>query len=117
MKRIGVVITILISASFVNMVLAANGITYSDNSFTAFQSFITEKNSPPPLLDPSRLSFEEVATGLNNPVFITHPGDGSGRMFVVERGGRIRIIKNGTLLVTPFLDIQSFVKSTYGEQG
>ncbi len=70
-----------------------------------------------PLLDPSRISFQEVASGLNNPVFITNAGDHSGRMFIIERAGKIRIIKNGKLLATPFLDIQSIVKSTGGEQG
>ena len=70
-----------------------------------------------PFLDPTKISFQEVASGLSDPVIITHAGDGSGRKFVVERSGRIRIIKSGTLLSTPFLDIQSFVKSTNGEQG
>ena len=40
-----------------------------------------------------------------------------GDLFIVERSGRIRVMKNGTLLATPFLDIQSIVKSTSGEQG
>jgi glucose/arabinose dehydrogenase/photosystem II stability/assembly factor-like uncharacterized protein len=70
-----------------------------------------------PFMDPTKIFFQEVASGLNNPVFITNAGDGSGRMFVVERGGRIRIIKNGSLLATPYLDIQSLVKSTDSEQG
>jgi hypothetical protein len=61
----------------------------------------------PPALEPARVSFQEVVGGLSSPVFITHAGDGSGRLFVLERSGRIRIIKNGSLLPTPFLDIQS----------
>ena len=36
-----------------------------------------------------------VATGLEMPVQITHAGDGSGRLFVVEQEGRIRVIRNG----------------------
>jgi glucose/arabinose dehydrogenase len=71
----------------------------------------------PPLLEPARISFQETVNGLSDPVFITHAGDGSGRMFILERSGRIRIVKNGTLLSTPFLDIQSIVKSTSSEQG
>ncbi len=71
----------------------------------------------PPLLEPARVSFQEIVGGLSNPVFITHAGDGSGRLFIVERSGRIRVVKNGSLLATPFLDIQSLVKSTSGEQG
>ncbi len=55
-------------------------------------------------------------TGLTQPVSITHAGDGSGRIFVVEQSGRIRIIRNGTLSSTPFLNLSSHV-STGGERG
>ncbi len=44
-------------------------------------------------------------SGFNQPVTIAHAGDGSGRIFVVEQAGRIRIVKNGALIATPFLDI------------
>jgi len=49
-------------------------------------------------------------------VHVTHAGDGSGRIFVVEQAGRIRILDNGVVLPTPFLDIASRVASA-GEQG
>jgi hypothetical protein len=49
--------------------------------------------------------------GLVSPVYLTHAGDGSGRMFIVERAGRIRLVKNDTLQSTPFLDISSLVLS------
>ena len=71
----------------------------------------------PAPIDPARLNFQEVTSGLVNPLFITNAGDGSGRLFVLERPGRIRIIKNGSLLSTPFLNIQPQVKSTGNEQG
>jgi glucose/arabinose dehydrogenase len=54
------------------------------------------------------------------PVHITHAGDGSGRLFIVEQPGRIRIVKNGVLLATPFLDISSTGANRVlfgGEQG
>jgi len=57
-----------------------------------------------------------VTTGLRNPLYLTHAGDGSGRLFVVEQPGRIRIIQDGTLLETPFLDISTRVRAG-GEQG
>ena len=47
---------------------------------------------------------------------VTNAGDGSGRIFVVEQGGRIRIIRNGVLEATPFLDIAGRV-SCCGERG
>src|SRR4051812_22561071 len=56
-----------------------------------------------------------VSAGLSNPVFLTQPLD-DGRIFVVEQPGRIRIIKNGALQTTPFLDISSRVLSG-GERG
>lgn len=60
---------------------------------------------------------ETVATGLQQPVFAGHAGDGSGRLFIVEKAGKIRILKDGVLAPTPFLDIDSSVGSTESEQG
>jgi glucose/arabinose dehydrogenase len=58
---------------------------------------------------------EEVVAGLTAPVFLTHiPGD--DRLFVVEQSGRVRIVDNGQLLDTPFLDIENLVRFQ-GEQG
>jgi len=59
---------------------------------------------------------EIIASGLQSPVQVTHAGDGSGRLFVVEQGGTIRVIKGGSVLTTPFLNISSLV-SNAGEQG
>src|SRR4029079_15660762 len=60
----------------------------------------------------------QVVGGLVDPINIANAGDGSGRLFVVERVGRIRIIdKDGTLLEQPFLDIQDAVKTDFLEQG
>src|SRR3954470_23188167 len=56
-----------------------------------------------------------VSAGLSAPVFMTPPLD-DGRIFVVEQGARIRIVKNGALQTTPFLDITSRVLSG-GERG
>ena len=53
--------------------------------------------------------------GLTQPVVLTAP-DGDSRQFIVERPGRIRIVANGVLLPTPFLDIRTRVNNT-GERG
>ncbi len=63
------------------------------------------------------VALELVKAGLERPVYLTHAGDGSGRLFVVEKFGRIRIIQNGDLLTVPFLDISSRVESGGNEQG
>lgn len=47
---------------------------------------------------------------------MTHAGDGSGRLVVVEQEGRIRVIQDGILNEDPFLDITDRVRCC-GEQG
>ncbi|MBN1475829.1 PQQ-dependent sugar dehydrogenase [Candidatus Sumerlaeota bacterium] len=55
---------------------------------------------------PPLVTLEPVASGFDNPLFVTHAGDGSGRLFVVERGGKIRVVlPGGGVQSTPFLDI------------
>ncbi len=71
--------------------------------------------STPPEPLPDGLSVVPVVTGLTNPVFLTAPA-GDSRLFIVEQPGRIRVVKNGTLLATPFLDIVARVGSG-GERG
>ena len=79
----------------------------------------SENTRPPPL------KLSRIASGLNLPVHLTHAGDDSDRLFVVEQGGRIRIIKNDPALSgdaawsvndAPFLDISERV-SCCGERG
>ncbi len=47
----------------------------------------------------------DIPFSLTRPVYLTHAGDGSGRSFVLEQVGRIRIAVDGVLLPVPFLDI------------
>ena len=57
-----------------------------------------------------------VAQGLHAPLYLTHAGDGSGQLFVVEQPGTIRVIAQGMLQEKPFLDIMNRVLSG-GERG
>jgi glucose/arabinose dehydrogenase len=54
--------------------------------------------------------------GFTLPVGITHAGDGTARLFVVEQGGVIRLVKNGVVQATPFLNISARI-SAGGERG
>src|SRR4029079_12881205 len=62
------------------------------------------------------LGISLVKSGVSSPVLVTNAGDGSGRLFVVEQTGRIRILKGGTLLATPFLDLHTAI-TCCGERG
>jgi glucose/arabinose dehydrogenase len=55
------------------------------------------------------ISLQLFATGLAAPLDLEQPNDGSGRLFVVEQGGTIKILQNGTLLPQPFLNISNKV--------
>jgi glucose/arabinose dehydrogenase len=66
---------------------------------------------------PVQIRLEPVVTGLTQPVYAANAGDGSGRLYLIERAGVIHILDDGTLLDPPFLDLSSRVKSDEGEQG
>jgi glucose/arabinose dehydrogenase len=55
-------------------------------------------------------------SGLSSPLGVTHAGDNTGKLYIVEQAGRIRLVDNGTLLPAPFLDISTRVIAG-GEQG
>ena len=63
------------------------------------------------------INLQLITNGLTSPIFVTHAGDGSGRVFVVEQPGLVRIIANGQLSPTPFLDIRDRVRDSGNEQG
>lgn len=64
----------------------------------------------------AQVELELVVNGLTAPVDVTHAGD--GRLFVLERPGRIRIVDtSGRLLTQPFLDLTDRVLAAAGEQG
>jgi glucose/arabinose dehydrogenase len=64
------------------------------------------------------LDLQLVTGNVTNPVFVTHAGDDSGRLFIVEQNGRIKIfdLTNTNLLSTPYLDITNLTLFS-GEQG
>jgi glucose/arabinose dehydrogenase len=74
--------------------------------------------APSDRFDPASIAvtLEPVVDGLHDPLAVTHAGDGSGRLFVVQQGGQVRIVRDGQLVETPFLDIADRI-SAGGERG
>jgi glucose/arabinose dehydrogenase len=70
-------------------------------------------SNPPPMA--SGIQLQPVATGLSSPLYLTSP-PGDARLFIVEQGGTIRIVENGALRPTPFIDLSDSVTSG-GERG
>lgn len=64
----------------------------------------------------AQLTMTPVVSGLSAPMEIISPPDASGRMFIIERAGTIRVLTGMTLAAGNFLDITSLV-STTGERG
>jgi glucose/arabinose dehydrogenase len=62
------------------------------------------------------ITLQEIASGFQTPVELVNSGDGSGRLFVVEQGGAIKILSGGVVAATPFLDISTVIASG-GERG
>src|SRR5919108_4925533 len=86
----------------------------SDTEETATPSTTAPPTTTPLVTAGTVLRLRPVVTGLSGPVYITHAGD--ERLFIVEQPGCIRIVQQGNLVATPFLDIVSLVQSG-GEQG
>jgi glucose/arabinose dehydrogenase len=52
-----------------------------------------------------------IATGLSRPLFVTSPRTEVDRLFIVEQDGQIKILRDGAVLATPFLDITAITRS------
>jgi len=65
--------------------------------------------------DPNAFSWQLIASGLERPVDLQ--SDDSGRLFLIEKPGRIRIIENGQLLAPPPIDINDRVNDNSNEMG
>lgn len=62
------------------------------------------------------LHFQPVVTGLSSPLDVVNAGDGPNRLFIVQRGGIVRIFNGNSLLATPFINLADTVLDN-GEQG
>ncbi|MFN2526416.1 MAG: sorbosone dehydrogenase family protein [Actinomycetota bacterium] len=63
-----------------------------------------------------KLALEVVTSGLQSPLGVVDPEDGTKRLFIVEQGGTIRILERGRVQKEPFLDLTSLTQEA-GERG
>lgn len=66
------------------------------------------------------ISLNVIADGFNSPLYVTHAGDGSNRIFVVDQIGLIYVIEDNQLINEPFLDISDKLvdlDASYDERG
>jgi glucose/arabinose dehydrogenase len=63
------------------------------------------------------IALTEIASGYTKPTFIANAGDGSGRLFIVEKRGLIKIVADGEQIDRAFLNITRLVRSKGNEQG
>ena len=68
-------------------------------------------------LDTLTIGVELVTNALDRPVYATHAGDGSGRLFVVEKAGVVRVLRDSQPEQEAFLDIRDRVGAQGSEQG
>ena len=76
-----------------------------------------EPSPTPPAPALAGIAVEKVGEDFEQPVQLTHAGDGSGRLFVVSRQGTIQILKGGIVQPEPFMDIGNLVSTGGSEQG
>ena len=70
-----------------------------------------------PPLGAGRLTLSGVVSGLDQPLYLTNAHDGSGRLFVVQRTGLVRVVSGGVLQATAFLDLTAKISCCTGERG
>ncbi len=83
------------------------------------QTPILFRDAPP---DPAAYQLVTVAEGFHRPILLTNAGDGSGRLFVVQQSGRVRIVAGNGYQDPPFLDVSSLISPQaasimYSERG
>jgi len=71
---------------------------------------------PPPPPPPGTPDLQLVTNQLSSPVYATSPPGDTLRLFVVQQGGLVRVLRRDTLLPTPFLDLRGKIDAG-GERG
>ena len=101
------------------LILALVGVVFVSESPASQSAPVIIRSAPP---DPSNYVWHEIVSGLDNPLYITHAGDNSGRLFAIEQTGFVLLIENNELNSVPFLDISlllsdDVLQGGYSERG
>ncbi len=96
----------LISVAMLLVLLAFGGAVVQETAAQEDEAPLIFRSSAP---DPSQFILTQLASGFDRPLYMTHAGDGSGRLFVLEQSGKIWILQQGARLDTPFLDISGLL--------
>jgi glucose/arabinose dehydrogenase len=95
----------------------SQGVSADPSSSARPSDSIPGSTNPPLPTGPDRFRLERVVEGLADPINIAHAGNGSGRLFINEQAGRVRVVEpDGTLRAEPFVDLADRVRGG-GEQG
>ncbi len=76
----------------------------------------SNRTSPTPATE-AGVQLSPVVTGLESPLLVTHAGDGSGRLFIVEQPGRIQVLDAGTNVSRLYADVSARISTGGNEQG
>jgi glucose/arabinose dehydrogenase len=94
---------------FVALIISVAGLAHA-SAANVDGSLCEETTSSPPF---PAIRLERIATGLSQPVGLIAPRGGSGRLFIVEQSGTIRIWKKGGVVSEPLLDLRDRVATGY----
>ncbi len=59
----------------------------------------------------------KLYSGFDSPLYVTGARDGTNRLFVVERGGLVKVVRDGVVQPAPYLDLRSLVNTSAEELG
>ncbi len=92
----------------------------SNNSQQIKDSSNKETDTGSAIIVSQKFKLKEIVSGLNSPIGLVDPSDGSKRLFIAEQGGIIKVLENGKILSEPLINLKDKIvriNSFYDERG